>query len=204
MTRSIWLVRHAATAWTGVRWTGARSDPPLSDEGRHIADELAEKLAARVAAGTQVVASSSRRAIETATPIADRLGVEVELDADLREVDVGELDGRTFDDTAAAYPELARQVLAADREIDWPGGERAADLRVRADAAWRRALERAADGSIVLVTHGGVVGELLARHVESDPAEPRSWLAAGAAIALEPRGDTWVLAERIVPIGATA
>ena len=27
--------------------------------------------------------------------------------------------------------------LAADRDIDWPGGERAEDLRVRADAAWR-------------------------------------------------------------------
>ena len=33
VTRTIWLVRHAATEWTGVRWTGARSDPPLSDEG---------------------------------------------------------------------------------------------------------------------------------------------------------------------------
>ena len=204
MTRSIWLVRHAATAWTGVRWTGARSDPPLSDEGRHVADGLAAQLSGRLAAGTPVVASPSRRAIETATPVAAALGVDVELDPDLREVDVGELDGRTFDETAAAYPELAKQVLAADREIDWPGGERAEDLRVRADTAWRRALERAGDGSIVLVTHGGIVGELIAGLVEADPAEPRSWLAAGAAIALKRRGHAWLVAERIVPEGATA
>ena len=204
MTRSIWLVRHAATAWTGVRWTGARSDPPLSDEGRRVADELAEKLADRVVAGTPVVASPSRRAIETATPIAARLGVDVELDPDLREVDVGELDGRTFDETAAAYPALAKQVLAADREIDWPGGERAEDLGARADTAWRRALERAGDGSIVVVTHGGIIGQLIASLVAADPAEPRSWLAAGAAIALERRGQAWLIAERILPEGAPA
>lgn len=204
MTRSIWLVRHAATEWTGVRWTGARSDPPLSDEGRLAADGLAAELASRLERGTPVLSSPSRRAVETATPIAARLGVDVEQDANLREVDVGELDGRTFDETAAAYPDLARQVLAADRDIDWPGGERAEDLRVRADAAWRPALAKAGDGSIVLVSHGGVVGELIARLVETDPTEPRSWLPAGAAIALEPHGDAWVIVEQIVPEGATA
>jgi broad specificity phosphatase PhoE len=204
VTASIWLVRHAATAWTGVRWTGARSDPPLSDEGLHVADELAARLLDHLAAGTPVVASPSRRAIETATPIAARLGVDVELDADLREVDVGELDGRTFDETAAAYPELAKQVLAADREIDWPGGERAADLAVRAERAWRRALERVAGGSIVLVTHGGVVGELVGSLVGTDPGEPRSWLPAGAALGLAEDGETWAIVDRLVPDGATA
>jgi broad specificity phosphatase PhoE len=133
-----------------------------------------------------------------------RLGADVEQDANLREVDVGELDGRTFDETAAAYPDLARQVLAADRDIDWPGGERSEDLRVRADAAWRHVVARAGDGSVVVVTHGGVGGELIASLVESDPAEPRAWLPAGAAVALEPRGDAWVIVERIVPEGATA
>jgi probable phosphoglycerate mutase len=204
VTRAIWLVRHATTAWTGVRWTGARSDPPLSDEGRRAADELGTELAGRVRPGTPVLSSPSRRAVETATPIAASLGVDVELDPDLREVDVGELDGRTFDETAAAYPELARQVLAADRDIDWPGGESAADLRVRAAAAWRRAVARAGDGAIVLVTHGGVVGELVASLVAADAEEPRSWLPAGGAIALEPRPGAWVVVERIVPEGATA
>ena len=204
MTRTIWLVRHAATPWTGVRWTGARSDPPLSDEGRRAADDLAAELAGRLEPGTPVLSSPSRRAVETATPIAVRLAVAVEQDADLREVDVGKLDGRTFDETAAAFPELARQVLAADRDIDWPGGERAEDLRVRAEASWRRAVARAGDGSIVVVSHGGVVGELIASLVETDPAEPRSWLPAGAAVALEPRGEAWVVVERIVPEGATA
>ena len=204
MTPAIWLVRHASTAWTGTRWTGARSDPELSDEGREAAERLAAVLAERVVPGTPVFASPSRRAVETARPIADRLGVDVELDEGLREVDVGELDGRTFDETAAEYPDLARQVLAADREIDWPGGERAADLAVRAADAWTRALARAGDGSIVLVTHGGVVGELIGTLVETEPAEPRSWLPAGGAVALARDGATWAIVDRIEPDGGTA
>jgi broad specificity phosphatase PhoE len=201
---TIWLVRHAATAWTGTRWTGARSDPELSDEGRAAAEQLAQTLAGRVPAGTPVLASPSRRAIETARPIASQLGVDVEIDEALREVDVGELDGRTFDETATAYPELARQVLAADREIDWPGGERAADLAVRAADALQRAVTRAGDGSIVLVTHGGVVGELVGTLVASDPDEPRSWLPAAGAVALARDDEAWAIVDRIVPDGATA
>ena len=204
MTRTIWLVRHAATAWTGVRWTGARSDPELSDAGRGAAEELAATLVDRLPRGTPVISSPSRRAIETARPIAARLGVDVVIELDLREVDVGELDGRTFDETAAAYPDLAKQVLAADREIDWPGGERAADLATRAAEAWRHALDRAGGGSLVLVSHGGVVGELVAALVPADPSEERAWLPAGAAVALAERGDAWAVVDRIVPEAADA
>jgi broad specificity phosphatase PhoE len=204
VTQVIWLVRHAATAWTGVRWTGARSDPELSEAGRGAAEALAAALADRLPAGTPVVSSPSRRAVETARPIASCLGVDVEIDPDLREVDVGELDGRTFDETAAAYPDLAKQVLAADRAIDWPDGERAADLAIRAAQAWRHALERAADGPIVLVSHGGVVGELVTELVPADPAEGRSWLPAGAAVAVAESGDAWAVVDRIVPEEADA
>jgi ribonuclease H / adenosylcobalamin/alpha-ribazole phosphatase len=204
MTHAVWLVRHASTAWTGIRWTGARSDPTLSEEGRRTARALAAELAARLPPGTPVLSSPSRRAVQTANSIAAALRVQVELDRELREVDVGELDGRTFDETAAAYPDLARQVLAADSEIDWPGGERAASLRNRAAAAWRGALARAGDGSIVVVTHGGVVGELVASLVDTDPSEPRSWLAAGAAIELVRHGDGWAVHDRVEPDGPGA
>ena len=54
------------------------------------------------------------------------------------------------------------------------------------------------------MTHGGIIGQLIASLVAADPAEPRSWLAAGAAIALERRGQAWLIAERILPEGAPA
>ena len=197
MTRTLWLVRHAATAMTGARWAGSRSDPPLNDAGRAAADALASALVVRLPKETVVLASPARRAVETARPIAAALGVAVEMDDDLREVDVGELDGLTFDETAARYPDLARRLLASDRDIDWPGGERVADLRARAGTAMAR-LDAAGAGTVVIVSHGGVIGELIATLAGPDAVEDL-WLEAGTAVSLEREGDAWRVSERINP-----
>jgi broad specificity phosphatase PhoE len=191
----LWLVRHAATAMTGNRWAGSRSDPPLTGEGRAAADDLASRLVGRLPAGTVVVSSPSRRAAETAGPIAAGLGVDVELDDALREVDVGELEGLTFDEGAALFPELAQRLLAAERDIDWPGGERVADLRARAGAAMERLESRSIDTAVV-VSHGGVIGELIVTLAGPDALADR-WIEAGSAVSLVRDGDGWRVAERL-------
>lgn len=195
MIQTLWLVRHAATAMTGNRWAGSRSDPPLTDDGRAAAAELASGLAGLLPAGTVVVSSPSRRAVETAAPIAAALGVEVELDDDLREVDVGELEGLTFDEGAARFPELAQRLLASEREIDWPGGEGVADLRARAGAAMERLDARSAEVAVV-VSHGGVIGELILTLAGSAAIEDR-WIAAGSGVSLERDGDGWLVGGRL-------
>jgi probable phosphoglycerate mutase len=195
--RIIWLARHAPTEWTGTRWTGARTDPPLSDAGREAAGALAAALAGLLAPGTVVLSSPSRRAIETARPIAAGLGVGTEIDEDLRETDIGELDGLTFDETRARYPELAQRLLAADPEVDWPGGERAADLRVRVTGARDRLAVRASRGPVVAVTHGGVIGELVRLVLGDAVASAERWLEPGTAVALRGRNGEWQLGERI-------
>jgi probable phosphoglycerate mutase len=199
---TIWLVRHAPTEWTGTRWTGARTDPSLSDPGRQAAAMLATALAASLPSHTHVLSSPSRRAIETARPIAAGLGVETEIDDDLRETDIGELDGLTFDETRARYPELAKRLLAGDPEVDWPGGERAADLRRRVAAAWERLTTRAGDRPLVAVTHGGVISELIRLVLGDGVANAERWLEAGTAVALRGRDGEWRLGERIRADGA--
>ena len=199
---TIWLVRHAPTEWTGTRWTGARTDPPLSDAGREVAAALAAAVTGSLVPGTQVLSSPSRRAIETARPIAAGLGAGIEIDDDLRETDIGELDGLTFDETRTRYPELARKLLAADPEVDWPGGERAADLRVRVAAAWERLAARAGDRHLVAVSHGGVISELIRLVLGDDIANAERWLDPGTAVALHGRDGAWRLGERIPAVGA--
>jgi ribonuclease H / adenosylcobalamin/alpha-ribazole phosphatase len=181
---------------TGTRWAGSRSDPPLNDAGRAAAVRLAARLRPRLPAGTRVLSSPSRRALETATPVAAANGIEVEIDDDLREVDVGELDGLTFDEAAARYPDLAARLLASERDIDWPGGERVADLRRRAAAAMDRVTGDAE--TVVIVSHGGVIGELIVTLAGPDAIEDR-WIGAGEAVSLEREGDRWRVGDRIAP-----
>jgi probable phosphoglycerate mutase len=197
MTAVVWLVRHAATDRTGTRWTGWRSDPPLSVAGRQAADELATRLMDRLPMATRVISSPSRRALDTARPIAAGFGSEIDIDADLREADVGDVDGLTFDEAAARQPELALRLLAAEREIDWPGGEAAADFASRVAGIVGR-LPDGGEDRLVIVSHGGLIAELLASVVEGPIHADDRWLPAASALALRRRdGATWTIVDRI-------
>jgi broad specificity phosphatase PhoE len=151
---AIWLVRHAATDWTGVRWCG-RTDLALSADGRAQAAELARTLGPDLGPGTVVVTSPARRARETAAAIAAVAGSPTIIEPDLAEVDFGSIDGRTFAEIERDEPAIAASILAPELEIDWPGGESAAAARARIGRAWDRMAGRGV--TVVVVTHGGVL-----------------------------------------------
>jgi alpha-ribazole phosphatase len=109
----------------------------------------------------RIVTSPSRRAHETAALLAVRLApAAVETDERWMEADLGDVEGRTFDEVAARFPELAVRLAAGDVEIDWPDGETAAALLDRVAAAWASIL--AADRPTVVVSHGGPIRIALA------------------------------------------
>jgi broad specificity phosphatase PhoE len=150
---TIVLVRHASTAWSGVRYCG-RSDPPLSDIGVDEALRLGESLVHDLPSGTRVVSSPSRRATATAAAIVETAGLtNVEIDDRWREADLGIAEGRTFDDLSAIAPDLATALAAGELAIDWPAGETHTALADRVAAAWA---DLVADGRpTVVVTHAG-------------------------------------------------
>jgi probable phosphoglycerate mutase len=146
MSARLLLVRHAETVWHAEnRYAGARSDPALTANGLHQADSLAKGVAA---AGVQVVASSPmQRALRTATPAADVLGVPVQVVPGLHEVDFGALEGRTI---AEADPGLVGMFRADPVANAFPGAEPPADAAARAVAALRD-LDAQHDNKTVLV-----------------------------------------------------
>ncbi len=147
------LVRHAATAWSGVRYCG-RSDPPLSEVGTAQAARLGAELGPTLGSDWLVVSSPSRRSIATAAVIASaaRLGV-VEVDDRWREADVGVAEGRTYDEVATFAPELAGALANGTLAIDWPDGETHRSLARRVAAALDALVQR--DRSAVVITHAG-------------------------------------------------
>jgi probable phosphoglycerate mutase len=143
------LVRHAATEWSGLRYSG-RGDPPLSPVGLREAEALAERLERELTPGIRIVTSPSRRAHDTAAILGTRLAPAViEVDERWMETDVGEAEGLTFDEVAARYPDVAVRLAAGAADIDWPGGESAKALSERVAAAWT-----------ALLAHGGALVEL--------------------------------------------
>jgi broad specificity phosphatase PhoE len=191
MSDRVWLVRHAATRWTGRRWCG-RTDLPLSPAGRAQAAALAARLAAHLPGDVIVVSSPARRAVQTAERIAAAADRGVEIMDELREVDFGAAEGRTWGDLERERPVLAGAIAVGGTEIDWPGGERSADVRGRLVAVRRRMDSGAAP--LVLVTHGGVIRALLTA-LGSDPPE-RHHVEPATALELGLGDGTWAVVGR--------
>jgi probable phosphoglycerate mutase len=168
------LVRHGITDWNREGRFQGHLDPPLGDEGRREASLVAERLSADPALRPRrVISSSLGRAMETAAPIAERAGVDVEPDARLIEIGQGRWEGRT-------HAEIA--VTDAKRYAAWrratgirrpPGGESVASAVARVTGLVDEIV--AADGPwpVCLVSHGGTLR--VAARVLFDLASTRSW-----------------------------
>jgi alpha-ribazole phosphatase len=154
------LVRHAETEEAARGRCYGSLDVGLSAKGRRQCARLAKELSGECFSA--VVSSPRTRAVETAGPIAERHGLEVRVDPGLRELDFGELEGRTYDEIASSMPELYTAWMTQPTRVRFPGGESYADLERRALRAVE-ALRGELDGkAIVAVTHGGIVRALLA------------------------------------------
>jgi alpha-ribazole phosphatase len=133
-------------------------DVGLSPAGRAHAKRLAETLSDLSL--DAVYTSPRRRAQDTAGPIAASHGLSPTPDERLRELDFGELEGRTYDEIAANLPDLYSAWMSEPTTVRFPGGESYADLRERAVAACEEIRRRHAYA--LVVSHGGVVRAVLA------------------------------------------
>jgi len=150
MSRLI-LVRHCEPEEDARGLCYGRLDIGLSDAGREHAKRLAAGLARLE--WDAVYASPRVRARETAHAVAAARDVLV--DEGLRELDFGELEGRSYDEIAASDPELYRAWMERPTTVSFPGGESFAELKARALESLERI--RAAHDAAVVVTHGGVL-----------------------------------------------
>jgi 2,3-bisphosphoglycerate-dependent phosphoglycerate mutase len=137
------VVRHAE-AETRTIGGPSEHERPLTDRGRRQADELVDVLLRYTPVA--IVSSPYRRAVDTVTPAAAALGVEVETRADLREWDDGL---ETTDDRRPLYDRCWR-----DSDHRFGTGETHAELRARATNSLHELLERASDGAVVAAGHG--------------------------------------------------
>ncbi|RBY85453.1 bifunctional RNase H/acid phosphatase [Blastococcus sp. TF02A-30] len=153
------LLRHGQTEHTPERRYSGRNELPLSRTGRAEAEAAAARAAQL---GIEVVvASPLRRTRETAEIVAAELGLPVQFDDDLVELDFGDLEGLTADEARSKHP-LAVRRFATDVRVAAPGGESVADVAARVARARRRILERHAGRTVLVVSHVTPIKLLLA------------------------------------------
>jgi broad specificity phosphatase PhoE len=161
------VIRHGQSEWNALGRGHGWGDPPLSSLGEAQARAAVAGLAAQdLTPG--VIASDLARAARTAELVAEplRLG-PVQTTADLREHDVGEWDGMTWDEIEQDWPG-AKAAWVAERIDTPPGGESRSAFHERVERAVREAAMGRPGGRYLIVAHGGVV-RALERLAEIEP-----------------------------------
>ena len=182
-TTDLLVVRHGQSEWNAIgRWQG-HADPALSELGRR----QAAVAAASIGAVDGIISSDLLRAAETAAIIAQQLGVgPVMVDERLRERDVGEWTGLTTTEIDKRWPGWIDDLRRPD------GFEGVDSVLLRVLEAFAAIREASPGGSLLVVTHGGVIRSLARSHGLDDIPVAN---LAGITVRISESGQT--ISERI-------
>ena len=165
------LVRHgesrAATKENPFPLVDGHGDPELHPNGEAQAVAVGERLKHEVIDAIYV--TSLQRTVQTAAPLAGHLGMQTRLEADLREVCLGEWEGGILRMKAAAGDPIFVQMQAEERWYVIPGAESWETLNQRITGGLSRIHQQHPDQKVVAVLHGGVIGHILAHATGSSP-----------------------------------
>lgn len=147
------IVRHGEAEGNREHRFIGQSDVALSALGVRQAAAVSERLATMPI--TAIISSDLQRASDTVRPLADRLGIPIAHDRDLREIANGEWNDMLPSEVAAKWPEMWA-CYRGGADVQRPGGERWADVQRRAITSITTDLHQRDHGDVVVVaTHGG-------------------------------------------------
>lgn len=147
--------------------TDGHGDPPLSALGHEQARSVCDRLAG---AGIDAIyVTTLRRTVQTAAPLAERLGLTPVVEAGLREVNLGEWEAGLYRKMVAEMNPIAQRMFAEERWEVIPGAESLVSFDGRVRAAIGRIAAARAGRRVAVFTHGGVIGQVLALATGSRP-----------------------------------
>ena len=199
----LFLVRHGATVWHAENRYAGRSDVALDPNGYAQAERLAA-WASEVELAA-IWCSPLTRAQETAAPAARATGLIPRVDERLREVDFGQIEGKTIAEAQQLFPEEIRRFKADPATYPMPGGEDPHEAAHRAVSALRDIAVAHPNGRVLVVAHStlirlalcSVMGIPLGRYRTVFPA-----IRNGALTEIGLEGENVALLQYNSPLGA--
>jgi len=150
----IYLVRHGEVAGAGVPRYNGQTDVALSERGQEQYQVLGERLAtASIAA---CYASDLSRCTWGAQRLAERFGVSLSVQPDLRELNIGIWEGMAWAEIQRQYPEMWLARLADLVNYRPPQGENLLDVHARVMPVIAGIVDRHRGEEVLVVAHGGV------------------------------------------------
>lgn len=150
----IMLTRHGKTAWNEIRKVQGHSDIELTPEGIRQAELLAENCPLENVSA--IYSSDLSRAKTTAEILARKFNLQVQLVPELREVNFGDLEGKTLAEFEKSDPQNFYNFFNKPDELKIPNAETFSELQARAMNALQKIIAAHHDENIIIVAHGAI------------------------------------------------
>ena len=163
------LVRHGKTEYNERRQYCGALDPDLSDLGRQELEHSAIKTYLEERTPDMVFCSPMQRTLQTAAILLDGRDVPLVAVPELREIDFGDFEGRSYEEMKddPAYTAW----LDTNCEGPIPGGDFPDAFRDDVEVCFESLMETCRTERVeraLIVSHGGVLGTILERFAEPE------------------------------------
>ena len=169
----LYISRHGQTPWNVEDLVCGRADVPLTEVGQQQAKLLAESALDKNI--DVILCSPLLRARQTAQAVSDAIGVEVQIDERLMELDFGIFEGAPRTD-----PDFRR--TRGQFPTRYPGGESAFQLAHRVYSCLEDVRRKYAGKTVLLVCHGGVCRMVRSYFMDLTNDEYSNYYADNAAL----------------------
>lgn len=168
------LIRHGESEGNALGVFQGHAEYPLSAHGRAEARAVAERLVRDGQGVASLWSSPLERAFGTAETISDALGLDIQIDDRLKEIDIGEASGMTGAQVRERFPQWGEPGGLI------PGQEPNGDFTVRVHSVTQDLLGH--DGTVIAVSHGGFISNLCRRIVGAHADRVRLFRVSNCSI----------------------
>jgi len=160
MSLILYLLRHGQTALSRDDvFCGSGLDPELTPEGMEMAQAFAR--AYREVEWRAVYSSSLQRAITTAQPLCNTVGINLQARAELNEIAYGKWEGLTRDQVSKEYHDEYISWLADPAWHAPTGGESAIVIARRGLQVIEEIQKQFTGGNVLIVSHKATIRIIL-------------------------------------------
>lgn len=171
MTKFLFLRHGESTTNKGRRFCG-QFDSPLSENGLLQAQDACEYIVNNYKID-KIYASDLTRVKQTIAPTAEKLGIKPTFDSNLREIDVGDWQGKLIDEIREGYPETFKRYASGDTSVVLGNKESFEMVHDRAKAFIDRIVKENDGKTVLVAAHGGVIRMLVEKWLNITDVEMR-------------------------------
>lgn len=159
---NLYITRHGETKWNTEGRLQGWLNSPLTEKGIRQGQQLHQ--AVKMYDIQKIYSSPSERALKTAISAKGKLDVEIELMDELKEMNMGQWEGKTLDQIKEREPENFENYWLRPHLFVKNTGENFDEMLARTKRALDKIVQENPEGNVLIVTHGVTLKALMSHY----------------------------------------